>query len=533
MGGRKSQGEVMDVIARLRIGPKLTISFGLVLLFLVALTGIGVVQVGKINRSLSTISDLNGVKERYAINFRGSVHNRAIALRDVVIEPTDEGVQAQLTLIKQLADAYTQSAQPLDQMFATNQGITDEELNDLKRIKSVETRTLPLMAQIIQLRLAGNVGEASRVLLAEARPAFNDWLDSINALIDLEEKMSGTQSLNARSIAGSFTLLMLALCVLAIAVGGIIAWFVSRSIVIPIKQASSVTKAVATGDLTVQIEAVSKDETGELLASLKTMRDSLLHVVTGVRDSTASVSARASEIATGNEDLSSRTEQQAASLEETAASMAELTGTVKQNADSARQANDLAANATNLADSGNDAVQAMVDTIGRISSSSSQISEITGVIEAIAFQTNILALNAAVEAARAGEQGRGFAVVASEVRSLAQRSAAAAKEIKELIGSSVSMIEGGARQASGVGTTMSQVKQAIKHVSDIVSEIAEASEEQSRGIEQVSLAVTQMDDVTQQNAALVEQAAASAHALDDQVRNLTRAVSVFRLNALS
>ncbi|MBK3742571.1 HAMP domain-containing protein [Paraburkholderia aspalathi] len=512
-----------------KIGLRLAVSFGLVLAFLIVLTTVGVIQVGKINSSLTTISDLNGVKERYAINFRGSVHNRAIALRDVVLEGTDGGMQTQLALIRKLTDDYAQAAQPLDQMFSATTGISEEEHADLAKIKGIEAHTLPLMAKVIELRASGNVPEATRVLLTEARPSFSDWLDSINALIDLEEKMSQNLSVSARSVAGSFSMLMLALCVLATIVGGCVAWVITRSIVMPVRQASEIARSVANGDLTVAIESASSDETGVLLDSLRTMRDSLAKVVSGVRTSTESVATGASEIAEGNVDLSSRTEEQAASIEETAASMTQLTETVKQNADNAHHANMLATNATSMADIGNDSVQAMVGTISQISSSSSKIAEITGIIEGIAFQTNILALNAAVEAARAGEQGRGFAVVASEVRSLAQRSATAAKEIKELITSSVTTIQDGAKQAAEVHSTMGQVKQAIKQVSDIVSEIATASEEQSRGIEQVNQAVGQMDEVTQQNAALVEQAAAAAQSLEEQATRLKEAVSVFRL----
>jgi methyl-accepting chemotaxis protein len=285
---------------------------------------------------------------------------------------------------------------------------------------------------------------------------------------------------------------------------------------------------IAEGDLTAVIETKPNDQTS-LLFAMKRMNESLADIVTDVRGSTDSITAAAQEIAAGNSDLSQRTEEQASSLEETASSMEELTSTVRQNAENAKQANQLAASASDVAVKGGLAVGEVVQTMAAISTSSKKIVDIISVIEGIAFQTNILALNAAVEAARAGEQGRGFAVVASEVRNLAQRSAAAAKEIKTLIGDSVEKVDAGSRQVNQAGATMNEIVSAVKRVTDIMAEIAAASNEQTAGIEQVNKAITQMDEVTQQNAALVEEAAASAESMQEQANNLYAAMSIFKL----
>ena len=321
----------------------------------------------------------------------------------------------------------------------------------------------------------------------------------------------------------------IALVCAGFAVGVGMCWYLLRAISRPLSRAVNVANDIAGGKLENGIVVDTQGEFGELLVALRKMDQQLTQTVRGIKVSAESVTVASKEIAAGNIDLSARTEQQAASLEETASSMTQLTETVKQNAENAAQADALASNASTIAQAGNVAVQAMVGTIDQISTSSGKISEITGLIEGIAFQTNILALNAAVEAARAGEQGRGFAVVASEVRTLAQRSASAAKEIKGLIGASVAVVQAGSQQAAEVGETMAEVKEAIRRVSEIVAEIAAASAEQSRGIEQVNQAVVQMDEVTQQNAALVEQAAAAAQSLEEQATTLRRAVSVFRL----
>jgi methyl-accepting chemotaxis protein len=301
------------------------------------------------------------------------------------------------------------------------------------------------------------------------------------------------------------------------------------SITRPLQLALEVAGAVAKGDLTQRIEVTSNDEVGKLMQALKDMNESLAGIVGEVRNSTESITTASQEIAQGNADLSQRTEEQASSLEETASSMEELTSTVRQNAENAKQANQLASNASDVAVKGGKVVGEVVETMASISTSSKKIVDIISVIEGIAFQTNILALNAAVEAARAGEQGRGFAVVAGEVRNLAQRSAAAAKEIKTLIDDSVDKVDSGSKQVDQAGATMQEIVQAVKRVTDIMSEISAASQEQGAGIEQVNTAIVQMDEVTQQNAALVEEAAAAAEAMQEQAEALMHAVSIFKL----
>ena len=307
--------------------------------------------------------------------------------------------------------------------------------------------------------------------------------------------------------------------------------WLARGIMQPLGEAIFIAETVASGDLSKEFETERGGDFGRLLRGMGEMEDTLTDVVTRIKASTDSIVVASGQIAAGNQELSSRTEEQASSLEQTAASMEELTSTVKQNADNARQANQLAVSASEVAVRGGGVVSQVVDTMGSINSSSKKIVDIIGVIDGIAFQTNILALNAAVEAARAGEQGRGFAVVASEVRNLAQRSGAAAKEIKGLIDDSVDKVEAGSRQVAEAGRTMDEIVDSVKRVTDIMGEITAASQEQSTGIEQVNQAIAQMDQVTQQNAALVEEAAAAAQSMQEQAASLVASVSVFRLDA--
>ncbi|WP_324780772.1 methyl-accepting chemotaxis protein [Thiobacillus sedimenti] len=371
--------------------------------------------------------------------------------------------------------------------------------------------------------------QASELLqgpLTETYPAVRKSMEALTAL-QMEVARKEFAAAEARyALVRNVSIAVIAFGVL---LAGIIGAWLVRAIARPLKEAVRIAEAVAAGDLTQTVEVRSHDETGQLLQALKNMNAALVGIVGQVRTGTDTIAVASREIASGNADLSSRTESQASSLEETASSMEELTSTVKQNAENARQANQLVVSTADVAAKGGAVVGQVVDTMASIKDSSRKIADIIGVIDGIAFQTNILALNAAVEAARAGEQGRGFAVVASEVRSLAQRSASAAKEIKTLIEDSVGKVDAGSELVDEAGKTMDEIVTSVKRVTDIMSEIAAASQEQSAGIEQVNQAVGQMDEMTQQNAALVEEAAAAAESLQDQAAKLAEAVSVFRL----
>ncbi|CDG84664.1 methyl-accepting chemotaxis protein [Janthinobacterium agaricidamnosum] len=386
--------------------------------------------------------------------------------------------------------------------------------------------------EVLSARSAGDTARAATLTDTRLEPALADYLAGIRLLSDYYRNnmlvLAGAidqRNQQGRSVLGGLWLL-------ALVIGGVGAALITRSIRAPLLSAIGIAQSVAAGDLTARQAGSSalRGETGQLLRALDDMTASLVTIVGEVRGSSATIASASQQIASGNQELSSRTEQQAGSLEETASSMEQLTSTVKQNSDNARQANQLAASASAVAQKGGLVVTQVVGTMNDINASSRKIADITGVIDGIAFQTNILALNAAVEAARAGEQGRGFAVVASEVRNLAQRSAAAAKEIKELINDSVAKVGLGSQLVEQAGGTMNEIVASVQRVTDIMGEISMASQEQEAGIEQINQAIVQMDAVTQQNAALVQQATVAADALQQQAASLTRSVDVFLLD---
>jgi methyl-accepting chemotaxis protein len=520
---------------QISVAVRLGIGFSLILAMMLALTALSISKVDSIESSLTRVSDVNNVKQRYAINFRGSVHDRAIAIRDVTLVP-DEELATVVAHIDSLDADYQKSAKPLDNIFsASNKGageIREEERQILSEIKATESKALPLVKQIIALRQQGNIEKARRLTLAQGRPVFVEWLGSINKFINLQESFSQTESQHARGMAKEFQTSLLVLCLIALAAGVVVATLITRYIRKALgaepNEVKALAEAVSNGELFHDV-ALRKGDENSIMAALVRMSRNLRTTVVDVRDTGYGVSQISAQIAQGNVHLSSRTEEQAGSLEETASAMEELTSTVKQNADNALQANQLARLASEIAVQGGTIVGDVVVTMNSINASSKQIVDIIGVIDSIAFQTNILALNAAVEAARAGEQGRGFAVVATEVRSLAQRSSSAAKEIKKLIDDSVAQIDTGSKLVQQAGSTMEQIVTSVKRVTDVVEEISTASREQSVGIEEVNRAITLMDEVTQQNAALVEEALEAVQTLQKQAENLNQAVDVFKI----
>ena len=519
----------MKAIANMKVGARLGLGFAALLALQLATTAIGMRQMADLAGRVTTITEVGEAKLKALNEVSANIGARAIAARNLALLTDPAAQKPDLERVKTAQAAIDRGIAELATVMQPPDAATPQERQLLEQLRALEGQYLPIATRIVGLATTQKTDDAVKALTQDCMPLLTQVVAQVASFNDLLKKQSVDSAAAAQATYQNAKWLIIAISAASLALGSLVAWWLTRSITRPLGEAVAVAQRVAAGDLTAQIDATRTDEAGQLLAALKQMNDSLVKVVGNVRQASDSISTGSTEIAAGNQDLSARTEQQASALEQTAASMEELGATVRQNANNAKQANQLAQSASTVAVRGGDAVGQVVQTMKGINESSRKIADIISVIDGIAFQTNILALNAAVEAARAGEQGRGFAVVASEVRSLAQRSADAAKEIKALISASVERVEQGTVQVDQAGATMTEVVSSIKRVTDIMAEISAASAEQSAGVAQVGDAVTEMDKTTQQNAALVEQSAAAAESLKTQAQQLVRAVAVFKL----
>ncbi|MCB4362745.1 HAMP domain-containing protein [Hydrogenophaga taeniospiralis] len=511
---------------QLKIGHRLSWGFGSVVALLVGVAGLAWYS---LQASTAATTRLMEMEHRLAVTDEWLASTRLNANRVIALAKSNNHTDVDSyfkPLISQTTARINELQKTLEAQITSEQG--KALLGDIgKRRKEY----IGIRETFFTTLLGGDSFEADRMLDAELVPAVERYIASMSVLQQHERELVTAASAAAAATVVREEISILALATVALLLAVLVAWRITRSITGPLKEAVAMATAVAQGDLTQRVQSHRKDELGDLLNALEAMKTSLQQTVGQVRSATDSINTASAEIASGNQDLSARTEQAASNLQQTAASMEELTSTVRQSADAARQANQLASSAAEIAARGGQVVNQVVATMDEINHSSKKINDIIGVIDGIAFQTNILALNAAVEAARAGEQGRGFAVVAGEVRNLAQRSAEAAKEIKGLIGASVDRVDAGSRLVADAGQTMSEIVASVQRVTDIIGEITAAAGEQSDGIGQVNTAVNQLDQMTQQNAALVEQSAAAAESLKEQARQLTHTVATFRLAA--
>ena len=516
----------MSTLSNLRIGTRLGLGFGILLLFIAAMAATGFVGAAKLFEESKTIYEDRTVPLADLGQIDYLLQRNRVLIMDTLVQSNPEIVQRRLAELRTNKD----SMDALWQKFTATQLTPDESrlaetFSQARRM--YETDGLVPAAEAMAV---GDTDKAAEIYSSKISSLAPPTADAMRKLVQLQVDVAAQEFKDAEELETTIEFTMVSAAVIAMLLGIATAIGISRSITRPINEAVKVATTVAGGDLTSQINPSGTDETADLLRALKAMNDSLITVVGEVRGNAESVATASAQIAQGNADLSQRTEEQASALEETSASMEQMGSSASQNADNARQANLLASNASNVAKQGGQVVGQVVQTMRDINESSRKISDIIGVIDGIAFQTNILALNAAVEAARAGEQGRGFAVVAGEVRNLAQRSAEAAKEIKGLIGASVERVEQGSALVDQAGATMHEIVSSIQRVSDIVGEISSASVEQSAGVGQVSEAISQMDQTTQQNAALVEESAAAAASLKSQANLLVQAVERFKLS---
>jgi len=513
-------------MARMKIGTRLGLGFGLLLLLVIVVGVIGISRLENIHQINRYLVDNAVLKQKTAQAWlKGASLNGTFAL--ALVKAGDDKAE---DFFQQRMNAKVKQNDAL-KLFLEEHAETEAEKALFAEVSRLRKVYQSIRGDIIALKRKDALAQANAQITEKFVPALDAYEASIQDVLAYYDKevIAQNQSMHTNYRVGRMT--MIVGIIVAVLLGALIAWRLTVGITSPLREAVNIAESVAKGDLAARSTLPhSEDEAGMLLASLARMQENLVHIVNQIRLGTDSITTASTEIASGNLDLSTRTEQQASALTQTAASMEELTATVRQNAENSRTAQQLALGASNVVVKGGIVMSDVVNTMGEINTSSQKIADIIGVIDGIAFQTNILALNAAVEAARAGEQGRGFAVVASEVRNLAQRSAAAAKEIKSLIDDSIEKVDVGSKLVVQAGSTMDEIVDGVKRVADIMAEITAASQEQSDGIGQVNQAITQMDQVTQQNAALVEEAATAAQSLQDQAQSLVKAVSVFRID---
>ncbi|MFO1271449.1 MAG: methyl-accepting chemotaxis protein [Rubrivivax sp.] len=509
---------------RLRIGARMALGFGVVLLLCALAIGVAIWRLGRAADAAEQMTSIPLQKERLASEWLRNTSN-GVRRTTAIAKSDDPKLEAVFAEDISKTTARTNEIQQRIGELATEPA----EKQVLAEIAELRKTFLAARERVLDAKKAGNRDEANRLFREDFTTSANTYLARMQDFLTMQGDAIDAAGGRIKADAFAARLLLAGFGALAIALGGGLAWALSRSITRPLADAARAARAVAAGDLTPRVAASGRDEVAEVVGAIGEMSVHLGRIVQQVRSGVDAVGAASAEIARGNADLSQRTEKAAGSLQQTASATTQLTGTVSQTADSARTATQLAGSAAEVAQKGGSVVAAVVQTMDEINASSKKIADIIGVIDGIAFQTNILALNAAVEAARAGEQGRGFAVVAGEVRSLAQRSAAAAREIKALIGSSVDRVESGARLVADAGSTMNEIVASVQRVTDLIGEISAAAGEQSSGIGQVNGAIGQLDHMTQQNAALVEQSAAAAHELRDQAQQLAALVSHFRL----
>ena len=517
----------------MKVGTRLALGFVLLLLMLALIIALNSVNMARMNDSVSSIVNVNNPEIALAAEMTESVYARAVAVRNLGLMNDPAQMRPEMQLITKENEDFAKASAELERMFNEIAETKPEEKAMLANIKTLAAAAAAPMKKAAELGFANQQAETTKMLLEEVVPTQSKLIAALQEFNAYEQALNEQSAADTAQSYQNANRLNLALGVLAALIGVAAAALITVSLVRKLggepDYAAQVAQRIADGDLATPV-IVPAGDTTSMMASMRSMQERLATIVSEVRSGTETIAAASAQVAAGSQDLSARTEQQASSLEETASSMEELTSTVKQNADNARQANGLAANASEVASKGGAVIGQVVDTMSEINASATKIVDIISVIDSIAFQTNILALNAAVEAARAGEQGRGFAVVASEVRILAQRSASAAKDIKSLIGDSVSKVDAGSRLVNEAGLTMSSIVDSVKRVTDIMQEISSASQEQTSGIEQINQAITQMDQVTQQNAALVEEAAAASESMQGQAAKLANIVSVFKVN---